>query len=228
MILLVFKKETAFTDELVFELDNFFYENGYNEVVKYLYAENLSAVDTVVEITKIRPDIMIYITFDEVDSNELHHNIFVSIGKNVSGETKVLQENIIKYLQIAVSKLEDTFVFSNTNCSNYIISVKPFPTLQLRIDSRLENYNIFARSIYKAITTLYKIPKLNQTRYHKCAANLNMKTSPDSKGEFIVKVPKGTECIVLERTNNIYWKIRVNLNNKYYVGYCAQTYIRLA
>ena len=228
MILLVFEKETEFTNSLVKNLDNHFFENGYQENIKYLYSDGLSAVDTVVEVTKMRPDIMIYITFEKVNPDELHHNIFVSTGKNISSETKLLQENIIDYLNIILSKTEDTYVFSNTNCSNYIIRVKPFPTLQIKIDDRLFNYGIFAKAIYKAIVSQYKIPKLNQCRYHKCAANLNMRTTPDGNGQFIVKIPKGTECIVLERTNNIYWKVKVRMNNTEYIGYCAQTYIRLA
>lgn len=227
MILLVFKEETELSDKIIKDLDDYFFNNGYSEKIKSLYSNNMSAVDTVVEITKIRPDVMIYITFSKEDENTLSKNILVSTCQNPSIDSLVLQENIIKYLKLNTDSLDSTYVFKNLNCTNYIIRLKPFPTILMKIDSRLENSTIFAKAIYKAMTSQYKIPKLNQERLHKCAANLNMRTSPDKNGEFIVKVPKETKCVVLERTNNVYWKIRVTLNNKSYIGYCTQTYIRL-
>lgn len=207
-------------------LIKYFEDNGYNEKVEILDTGDLTSTEVVVETAKLRPDIMIYIVYNDSSSN-MHNNVFVSVCPNASNESKVLQEEISKNLKLNLQNGE-TYVFNNNYCSNYIIRLKPYPTIQLKIDSRITNYDIFAKVIYKSIISKYTIPKLNQNRIHKCAANLNMKTTPNKNGETIIVVPKGTKCMVLEQTNNIYWKIRVNLYNKYYVGYCAQTYIRLA
>ena len=226
MILLVFKEESESIKAIVDSLKDYFKENDYMEDIRYLIIKHLSAVDSVVEIAKIRPDIMLYITFDN-NINSLT-NIFVCTGKNVSLESKVLQDNIVKNLNKLLSKMKDTYVFTNNNSSNYIIRLKPYPTLQMKIDSKFTNYSIIAKSIFKSIISQYKIPKINEIRLHKSSANLNMKTEPSHEGEFIVKVPKGTEFIVLECTNNTYWKIKVTIDGKEYVGYCAQQYIKLA
>lgn len=207
-------------------LIRYFENNGYSERIEILDSGNLTFSEVVVEVAKLRPDVMIHIIYDNNYSN-IHNNIFVNICHNASNESKVLQEEISKNLKLNLQNGK-TYVFTNTHCSNYIIRLKPYPTIQLKIDSRITNYDIFAKAIYKSIISKYTIPKFNQNRIHKCAANLNMKTTPDKNGETIIVVPKGTKCMVLEQTNNIYWKIRVNLYDKYYVGYCAQTYIRLA
>ena len=64
MILLVFKEESESIKAIVDSLKDYFKENDYMEDIRYLIIKHLSAVDSVVEIAKIRPDIMLYITFD--------------------------------------------------------------------------------------------------------------------------------------------------------------------
>ena len=224
MILLV--GEMKDIEDIRISLEKYFEDNGYSERVELLDTSNLSQIEVVAKSTELRPDMMFNIQYDD-SSDNMHKNIFVGITHNASTESKVLQEEVLKNLKTFIQK-EHTYVFSNTHCSNYIIRLKPYPTIHIRVDREIVNPDIIAKSLYRSVIAKYTIPKLNQTRIHKCAANLNMKTTPDKSGELIVTVPKGTKCMVLEQTNNIYWKIRVNLNGKYYVGYCAQTYIRLA
>lgn len=217
MILFILKKETDFLNNIVDDLKLYFESNGYLEEVKSV--RNITVVKTLYEISNIRPDIMIYLR-----NGSKVCDININISNNCSEESKRLEKTVNKYLE-EYCKYMNIDICRN-EIVNCLIEIKPFPSIQLAIDNTFTNHSLIAKALYNSIIELYKIPKRDEHRIYKTNENINLRSSINNDSEFIVLVPKGTECEILQK-DICYWKIKVKLKDKEYIGYCNQEYLGL-
>lgn len=194
---------------------------------------NFTDIDKLAKISALVPDVFIYFNFYTKDnvSNDMYISMY---DENVvTDKQREFADNIhVKIVDfVKCIELFDINVYDKT----YMNRLRYFPSLTLNISlEKLKDLNTIntqksiAKAIFLSLISTFVLPEKDQIPKYIATANLNMKSEPNKSGEYIVSIPRETEVDVLEKYDNIYWKIRVIIDNITYEGYCARRFITLS
>lgn len=220
-------EEISIYNGILINLMDYFNKNNYN-VNTFSFTEKCTDIEKLDKITSSYPDLFIYINLLPYVNIK---GIFISLYDNLYINEKareysqVLDDNILNIVG-NIHKYDITYDKS------YMNRLRLFPSLSINISMDNKEYLMtknaqksIAKAIYKSIITSFVVPKIKEECNYITTANLNMKDKPDKTGSYIITIPKGSIVEILERSSNIYWKIKVNINGEDYIGYCIQTFI---
>lgn len=231
-------KFTLTTSVNTVDMDYTCYNEIYNQLLKYFadanyninivdITTNANDISKLEQVTRSNPDAFIYINF-----LPYFDGIFISMY-----DQSVITEQSLKFankLDDQLSNLVDLHKYDITYDKSYMNRLRVFPSITINIGLKGQNYDYMntlnaqkslAKAIYLSVISSFTVPKNNETYEFVTTGNLNMKEHPTKNAKYLVTVPKNSIVEVLEKTNNIYWLIRADVEGKSYIGYCAQTYI---
>ena len=191
--------------------------------------EQCTDVDKLDLVTKQVPDAFVYI--DLYNDTFIVRDMFVSIYTDVNNEnSKELADSLVDKLIKRISNFD--ILTYTAHDKSYMNRVRYFPSITINISidkiEELSTKNIqkcIAKSIYYALADTFTLPQKGLDLIYIATANLNMRAEINKK-EYITMVPKGTIVKVLDKCTNVYWKIKVVIDDKEYIGYCVQMYIK--
>lgn len=169
-------------------------------------------------IMEHEPDVLIFI------SSDIDYRCVITKDE-LSTVNKPFIHNLQDYLN-KYKKGNEEYRLIQSNIP--IARAYPFLSAYINTNCVMNNIDSLSKAIYKAIVNTVSIDKETQDIMYKTTANLNLKKSLDKNSIAITKIPKGSLVKVLEKTNNIYWKVEYESpKHEKYIGYAAQTYIIL-
>lgn len=220
-------EEITIYNGILINLMDYFNKNNYNVNI-FSITERYTDIEKLDQITLSYPDLFIYIDLLQYVSIK---GMFISVyDKSYMNEktrefSRVLDDNILNIVG-NIHKYDITYDKS------YMNRLRSFPSLSINISMDNKDYLVtknaqkaIAKAIYKSIITSFVVPKIKEECNYITTANLNMKDKPDKTGSYLITIPKGSIVEILEKSSNIYWKIKVNIDGEDYIGYCIQTFI---
>lgn len=217
---------TAYTN-IHKQIIEYFKKTNFDLDILNISGTNTNDINKLEAVTALNPDAFIYINF-----LPYFDGIFLSMySKNIVTDQSL---KFVNKLDDQITNLVDLHKYDITYDKSYMNRLRIFPSITINIGLLGPNYDYIstlngqksiAKAIYLSVISSFKVPKKDETYNFITTANLNMKSNPTTNSKYLVTVPKNTIVEVLEKTNNIYWLIKVEIEGKSYIGYCAQTYI---
>lgn len=165
------------------------------------------------------PDVAIFI-----DSSGLDFQSIIAKDK-LNIINKPFIHNLQDYLN-RYTKYDKPCIIKQINIP--VARTYPFLSAYISTNDIMADMGYLSKAIYKAIIKTVNIDKKTKDIMYKTTANLNLKKSLDKDSIVVTKIPKGSFVKVVEKTNNIYWKVEYESpKHEKYIGYAAQTYIIL-